>query len=521
LDFVSALRRTTQQHGKRKAVTFAGAHQSYDALWERACRLANALRLLGLMPGDRVATLADNTADSVEIVCGLALAGLVRCPMYVQNPADAHLYMLNAVEARALIVDEEYYLDLRGFLVDAPSLRHIVVQGQGATAAIGYHDLISNGSTDEPAVRISVEDPYIIRFSSGTTGRPKGILHSVRGWAAMGHAFQAALPPIEPTDSYLVAGPLSHAAGLVSWPMISSGARHVIMPRFDAGEFIDLAERERCTMTLLVPTMIQLIVNHPAVAHKDLSSLRAIFYGAAPISERTLTDALELWGPVLHQLYGQSEAPALTVLPASCHVTNGCEPNLRYLRSAGRPTPHTEIKILDDDDLELPAGQAGEICARTPGAMLKVWGDPVTTADRFTDDGYIRTRDVGYLDEQGFLYLADRKEDLIISGGFNVWPAEVENALCSHPAVMEAAVVGAPDDKWGETVVAVVLLRDGFHASPTDLIAWCRGKIGPVKKPTRVEFSDGPLPKNGFGKLLRRVVREKFWQGESRAIRGA
>jgi len=518
--FTTALRDSCGRHADRVAVSFKGAGQTYRGLWSRSCRLANALLALGLRPGERVATLGDNNADSIEIVCGLALAGLVRCPMYVQNTPDVHLYMLNVVEAAALIVEHSYYDEIAPRLGEAPSLRHAIVQGDGRDGGCGYANIVASGADHDPGVTIADDDPYIIRFSSGTTGRPKGIVHTVGGWAAMGCEFQTSLPSFTPDDAFLVAGPLSHAAGLLSWPLILCGARHVVMSKFAVEDFVDLVELERCTLTLLVPTMIQLIVNHPAAADRDLSSLRAIFYGAAPISDRTLEDALRLWGPVLHQIYGQSEAPALTVLPARLHIGDA-GPDQRRRRSTGQPTRNTRLKILDDDGAELPIGQAGEICARTPGMMQGIWGDPGATAERITPDGYLRTRDVGSLDDQGFLYLSDRKEDLIISGGFNIWPAEVENALCSHPAVMEAAVVGVPDEKWGETVLAVVVLRAGRQAGEAELMSWCRERIGAVKKPTRVEFSDEPLPKSGVGKLLRRSVRQKYWQGEERAIRGA
>ena len=520
MSFATLLRDTVGAHGDRVAVTSGEIHRTYSELWAAACRLANALLSLGLRAGDRVATLGDNSDGSIEISCGLALAGLVRCPMYTQNPSAVHLYMLNAVEAAALIVEGAYYPEVSGRLAEAPSVRQVIVRGEPRDGTLSYADLVGGANDREPGVVVDEDAPHIIRFSSGTTGRPKGILHTARGWKAMGREFQQALPRFTADDAYLAAGPLSHAAGLLSWPVISSGARHVIMPKFDVDEFIELVAQERCTLTLLVPTMIQRIVNHPDASRHDLSSLRAIFYGAAPISERTLTDAIRLWGPVLHQLYGQSEAPAITVLPAR-HHDDGDKDAARWRRSAGRPTSNTTIKILDDNDRELPVGGVGEICARTPGMMREIWRDPIATAERMTPDGYVRTRDVGSLDQDGFLYLSDRKEDLIISGGFNIWPAEVENALCSHPAVLEAAVVGVPDENWGETVLAAVVLRDGCQADAADLIGWCRDRIGAVKKPTRIEFSKEPLPKSGVGKVMRRAIREKYWKDEVRAIRGA
>jgi acyl-CoA synthetase (AMP-forming)/AMP-acid ligase II len=511
----SALRKAVIQHRDREAAWFEGRTQTFAELWQRSCRVANGLASLGLQPGDRVATLGDNAFESIETICGLALGGFVRCPMYVHNTGESHVFLMNLVGAKALVVQRTYLDDVLPHLDEIDSVEHVVVCDEAPPSLLAYDVLLANSATDDPQLPIRGSDPYIIRFSAGTTGRPKGILHTYDGWAAMGNEFALALPRVEADDSFLVAGPLSHAACLLFWPMLGAGVRHVVMPKFDAGRFLELVERERCTTSLLVPTMIQLVVSHPDAPMRDVTSLRAIYYGASPITESTLDEAHALWGPIMHQLYGQSESPAVTVLPARLHSSR------HLLRAAGRPTPNVLLRILDDDGNVLPAGETGEVAVSSPGSMAGIWGDEAATRERVTDDGYLRTRDIGWIDDDGFLFLADRKEDIIISGGFNVWPAEVENALCAHPAVLEAAVVGVPDEKWGETVLAVVVLRPGGDATSDELIAWCRTKVGPVKKPTRVEFSDEPLPKNGVGKLLRRAVRAQCWQGADRQVSGA
>jgi acyl-CoA synthetase (AMP-forming)/AMP-acid ligase II len=285
------------------------------------------------------------------------------------------------------------------------------------------------------------------------------------------------------------------------------------MPAFDPARFIDIVQQERCTITLLVPTMIQMIMALPQALTADLSSLRAVFYGAAPISERTLADGRAVWGDIMYQMYGQSEAVPLTVLTPQDHAGG-------RLRSAGRPTPNTVIRIVDPHGDDLPPGRVGEIAARTPTAMAAIWRDEKATRERLLADGSVLTRDVGYLDDDGFLHLADRKEDMIISGGFNIWPAELENALASHPAVAEVAVVGVPHDKWGETPKAVVVLRTGHHADEQELIDWSRHKVGAVKRVTSVEFTDA-LPKSAVGKVLRREVKRRFWDQAAQAIAGA
>jgi len=508
------LEKSAALYGGNVAVTCEGESLTYAELYERACRLANGLRALGLEKGDRVATLEDNQLESFVEICALSLAGLVRCPMYTQNTADGHEHMANLVGAKALFVQEKYYADVADVRKGAPSVEHLIVHGGGGDGTLSYSELLGSPS-DPPRVDVGLDDNHILRFSAGTTGRPKGILHTERGWRDMGNEFCLVLPRIEPEDTYLCAGPLSHAAGLFVWPMIAHGARHVLMPAFDPARFLELTESERCTLTLLVPTMIQVIANHPDGQKRDVSSLKAVFYGAAPIAERTLKEAQALWGNIMYQLYGQSESLPVTVLAPRHHEEQ------HLLRSAGRPTPNTLIRLVDDDGVEVAQGELGEVCMLSPGNMKEIWNDPEATAERMTPDGYVRSRDVGYMDERGFVFLADRKEDLIISGGFNIWPAEVENALCSHPSVMEAAVVGVPDEKWGETVVAVVVLREGQQATAGELVDWCREKVGSTKKPTRVEFSSEPLPKSGVGKVLRRVVRERYWEGEDRRVSGA
>ena len=523
MDIPSILRKSCQMYAGNIAVTFEGRRQSYAQLWERACRLANALSGLGLSPGDRVAILADNQLECLEQAAGLALAGLVRCPMYVLNTASTHAHMLENVGARACIVQDKYAADLAGLRDQVPGLKHLIVVGDDAAGPdlLGYEALIAAAAAGDPGVALSPDDDHIIRFSAGTTGRPKGILHSGAGWLAMGNEFALAGPGIEESDAYLVASPMSHAAGLMIWPMLASGARYVITPGFDPARFLDLIERERCTMTMVVPTMIQMLARVPEARTRDLSSLKSVSYGAAPITERTLKAGLELWGNIMYQFYGQSEALPGTVLTPRYHLPGGSERERRYLASAGRPTLNTVITIRDDDDNVLRTGDTGEICIRTPGAMKGIWADAGATAARLTRDGAVRTRDMGYLDEDGFLYIVDRKEDMIISGGYNIWPLEIENALAAHPDVQEVAAVGVPDGTWGESVFAVVVLEPGSTMTESDLIEWARAKVGPVKKPRRIEISAEPLPKSVAGKLLRRQVRDKFWTGQDRGIHGA
>ena len=504
------------------AVSCDGRHQTYGELWNRACRLANALLEQGLQPGDRVAVLADNQLEFFEQSTALAIAGLVRCPMYTQNTPAVHAHVLNAVGARACLVQDKYAAEIAGIRDQVDSLEFLVVHGGGfGPGTLDYESLVEAGSSGRPAVVVGPEDDHIIRFSAGTTGKPKGILHTVAGWWAMGDEFMLALPRLQEHDAYLVASPLSHGAGLFIWPFMVHGARYVVMPAFEPSAFLAMIEQERCTLINTVPTMLQALAAVPGAKERDLSSLQAVLYSTAPTSERTILAGQAIWGNIMYQLYGQSEALPATILAPRHHVPDGTERERRWLRSAGLPTVNTVLTIRDDDDTLLGAGEVGEICIQSPGLMKSIWNDPEATAERLAPDGSIRTRDMGYLDEDGFLYLVDRKEDLIISGGFNVWPLEVENTIFEHPAVAEVAVVGVPDDRWGEAVHAVVVLAEGHQVTAGELIVWTKQRVGSVKTPKRVDIVDQPLPRNAVGKLMRREVRAQYWTGQATAIHGA
>ncbi|HEY5856323.1 MAG TPA: AMP-binding protein [Aldersonia sp.] len=524
MEIASIIRKSCSLYRGNVAVTFEGRNQTYAELSDRACRLANVLLGLGLQPGDRVAVLADNQLETIEQAAAIALAGLVRCPMYTLNTAAAHGHMLGDVGAKAIIVQDKYAADIAGAQADLPELAHVIVIGDGSAAGGGtdvgaprYDALLAAASDADPQIMVSPDADHIIRFSAGTTGRPKGILHTMAGWLAMGNEFALTLPRLDEDDAFLVASPLSHAAGLMIWQVLAAGGRWVIMSAFDPIRFLQTIEREKCTLTMVVPTMVGMLAATPGADAVDLSSLRAVFYGAAPICEKDLRAGISLWGNIMYQVYGQSEALPAAILTPRFHRLGGSAEDRRLLTSTGRPTVNTVITIRDDDDHVLPVGEVGEICIRTPGAMKGIWANPEATAERFTADGSVRTRDMGYLDEEGFLHLVDRKEDLIISGGYNVWPLEVENALSAHPDVRESAVVGVPDDKWGEAVFAAVYLRDGATATADELIAFARDQIGPVKKPKHLVITAEPLPKSVVGKLIRRQVRELYASEPARA----
>lgn len=519
-DGPTILRDSCRAHRDRVAVTCGDRSQTFGQLWKRSCRIANALQEEGLRPGDRVALLSDNTFSTLELVAGVALGGFVRVPMYTQSPAAVNASSIADVEAAAVIVQHSYASDLIVAIDDlGMNIAVIVHDGpaeENLPGARDYESWLDSASENDPGVPIDPDGDHIIRFSAGTTGRPKGIVHTTRGYFGMGNEMAVVVPPISSDDSFLAAGPLSHAAGAFIWPFIQSGVRHVVMPAFSAQGALDLIEQERCTFTLFVPTMIQMIAAVPGATERDLTSLRAVVYGGSPITDATLESGIALWGNIMYQIYAQSEALPLTVLRPQDHHLDGDERHL--LRSAGKPTPNTTVTIRDEEGEVLPDREVGEVCCRTPGRMDRIWKDAAVTRTRILEDGAIRTGDIGHMSD-GYLYLDDRKEDVIVSGGFNVFPAEVENALCSHDAVTEAIVVGIPHKKWGETVVAVVTLNNGSEATESELIEWARDRVGSVRRPTRVLIASEPLPKSAVGKLQRRSARTRYF-GEVGGIHG-
>ncbi|MBM7365337.1 class I adenylate-forming enzyme family protein [Gordonia hydrophobica] len=507
------IRKVSRDYRDLTAVICGDRELTYGMLGERASRFANALAERGVAQGDRVALLGDNSLESLELLVGCAIGGFVRCSLHAHDVPERHRYLIDHVEASAVVVQAAHYPTLAPHLEGAASVRTVIVIGDvensGESAVVDYDEMVAAASPEIPEVELAPGDLDVIRFSAGTTGFPKGIMISVAATMGMGDEYAMVLPAMDETDRYLAAGPLTHAAGMFVYAILAAGAATVVMPSFDAEDFLANVQRHRVTSTLVVPTMIQLITEHPRARDYDLSSLRAVMYGAAPISESSLAKAAALWGEVMYQIYGQSEVLPISVLKPSQHRAD-----LGLLTSAGRATPNAWFRVEDEDGVELPRGQVGEVIAGSPCTMSGIWADPAATKQRLTADGGVRTRDMGYVNDDGFLFLADRKEDLINSGGFNIWPAELENALAAHPAVQEVCVVGVPHPKWGESPHAVVVVRDGRAVEPDELIAWSRERVGAKKKVTAVRFADA-LPKTPLGKILRRRVREEHFPGES------
>ena len=364
-------------------------------------------------------------------------------------------------------------------------------------------------------MEVAPTDILHLAYSSGSSGVPRASVHTQESWLAVTLDNAAMLPRVTSQDRYLAAAPLTHAASTVLYLLLARGAAIEILPHFSAEEALALIERRRCTFTVMVPTMLQLIATHPSVAGFDLTSMRAVLYAGAPISVATARAAQAAFGDVLFQTYGQSECLPVSCLTPEDH-RRGVEEDERLLTSAGRPCIGASLRIVDEEGVEVPAGAVGEILVSTAGRMRGIWGDAGATAERITEDGFVRTNDIGYLDERGVLFVVDRKNDMIISGGFNIWPAEIEHALEAHPDVVEAITVGIPHPRWGETPVAVVVVREGAEVTEEHLIELCRELIGSMKKPTQLVLTTEPIARNQLGKISRREIRERYWPSADR-----
>jgi long-chain acyl-CoA synthetase len=487
------LRRAARRWPEREALRDGDQTIAFAALDARVNRLAHRLIGLGVEPGARVATYLPNSIAHVVAQQAILRAGAVWVGINRRLAPPEVAYMLEHGDVRLVLADREG-LGSAGMGAMAPT----VLDVSGGDPILERQ--LAAESEAAPTRVVTEHAVARLRYTSGTTGRPKAAVLTHGCALASLRNLLAELHELGPADTVAHIAPLTHASEALVAPAFWRGARSILCHDFDPGTFRDLIHRERVTMVFLVPTMIAALVN--STGHPDaFSSLRTIVYGAAPIPDEVLRRALSTFGPVLLQIYGLSECPfPITTLRKEDHL----EPARRG--SCGLPTALNEIQVLDAEGRPLPAGEVGTIAVRGPQLMREYWNDPVATAAALVD-GWLRTGDLGRVDEAGFLTLVDRSDDVIISGGFNVYPREVEVVLEAHPAVAEAAVVGIPHEKWGRGVAAWVVCKPGASAHEQELIDFCRARLAGYKKPLQIAFVDA-LPKSSTGKLLRRALRD-------------
>jgi len=506
------MRDAARRNAARSAIVAGNRRLTFAQAWERGVRTANALLALGLKPQDRVAVLEDNCLEASDFFLGAAIANLVRVPLYPRNARAAHVHMLGHTGCKAVVVAEKYAHELEGLKADLPDLAHLIVRDGGYEAWLASHSNI------DPDVAVDREDNYIIRHTGGTTGRSKGVAYTHRAWLAAGRDWFYLYPPVSPGDTCLHIGPISHGSGYLFTPIWLGGGANVMVDRFEPNQILELMETEKIAYLFLVPTMLNAINRIPGIETRKFPHLKCILISAAPIADDTALTAHRIFGDVLYQGYGQTEVlPVAMMGPRQWFATD--VPGSNPLRACGMPLPYAQLQIWDEHNRPVAAGEVGEIVARADGQMKGFWNDPAGTAERMVD-GWVKTGDVGRLDANGYLYMLDRAGDMIISGGYNIYPAEVENVLLAHPEVIEAAVFGIPDARWGETPCAVCCVKAGATVTADELIELCAARLGRYMRPGKVVLQTESLPKTPVGKIKRKDLREPFWQGHERRVGG-
>jgi len=501
--YLDLIRRGALQHGPRTAIVFGDKTLSFTEVDRLSSQLAHALHAAGAAPHTRVALLLNNGLHSVPLDFACVKAGINRVPLNSRLSLAEHARMLAETGSTHLVFGADLAERTAALREAVPTL---VCMGMG-TALPGATDLLAQAAScpaEAPAFTPSHDDVVLTLFTSGTTGTLKAAQHTQASYAAICRNVLLNLLPATPDDAMLHAASLIHASGVFVLPFWLRGGRTVILPGFEPGLFLRTLQAERITAINLVPTMLQMLFEHADIATTDVEALRYVIYGASPMPRTVIQRAMAAWGRHrFWQYYGQTEAPlCLAVLRPEDHTDE-------LLDACGQPALDIEMRLIDEAGNDVPPGTPGEIAVRAPSAVAGYYNAAALNAETFVEGGWVRTRDVGVFDERGFLHLKDRTSDMIISGGYNVYPREVENALMTHPAVRECAVIGLPHEKWVEIVTAVVVLRAGQQASEAELIAHVADQLASYKKPQRVLFAD-EIQKTAVGKLNRKQLRERF-----------
>ncbi len=504
-----------QRYGDKIALVGEDRSYTFDEVNRRINSLVNALADHGVGKGDRVGILAYNCPQYFEVF-GLAKAGRVCVPLNHRSVGRELAYLIDNSGINTLIVGRGFVDVVSPIRHELGTIRNLICLDADVERMISYEELIAGYPSDEPSDEVTPNDPAALYYTSGTTGHPKGATHTHKSLLAEIGVHQGSFAP---DDVVLCVMPFFHVGGSAAhlFPAFAYGATSVIHKGFNETDVLEAIAKQKVTYVGLVPAMIMRLLEHPHLGDYDLSSLRTIMYVGAPMPPEALRRGLERFGQVFSQLFGQTESLNIAVLKKEDHKLEGSPRELQRLQSAGRPFGQGEMRIVDDQGRDVPPGGVGEILARSDRMMTGYWGMPQQTAETIEEDGWLHTGDVGRLDEDGYVYLVDRKKDMIISGGENIYSREVEDVLYMHPAVLEAAVVGVPDKKWGESVKAVVVLKDGVEASEEELIDFCKAHLASYKKPRSVEFRQA-LPKTGSGKIKKAEIREEYWRDEERRI---
>jgi fatty-acyl-CoA synthase len=503
-----------ESHDDRPCFFLGETTASYKEVRERTSQFIQALRSLGVGKGSPTAVLSANRPEVLYNMAATSIAACRNTALHPLGSLEDHAYVLQDAGVETLVFDAEYFGDHVRALADlVPTLKNLLAIGGDGSLGQDYAAL-ADRFEPEPLVvpELDPKEVCTVIYTGGTTGRPKGVMGTFESAITMTQIQMAEWEWPEEIR-FLMATPLSHAAGAFFAPVLLRGGALYCMSGFSDAEFFGMIEQHRITATMLVPVMIYMLLDSPMARSADLSSLETIFYGASPMSPTRLAEGIRTWGPKFFQFYGQTEVPmTISVLRKDEHDPD----DLARLASAGRPVPWVHLGLLDDDNRQVAPGEAGEICVRSPLAMAGYHGLPEQTAEA-TAGGWLHTGDVGRIDDEGFLHIVDRKKDMIDTGGFNVFPREVEDVIATDDSVAQVAVVGVPDERWGEAVKAVVVPRPGREVDPDALIALVKEHKGSVQAPKSIDVVDA-IPMSPLGKADKKALRARYWEGRDRSV---
>ncbi len=502
----------------RDCIVFEGKRWTYAKANDRINRLANALNELGVGKGDRVGILNVNCNQYTEAYYAAAKVNAIFVPLDFRAKSEELSYMIGNSEVKILFVGSRYVGIINAILPQLSTVKQCISIDKESEGLLYYENLISSSSSDEFFSEISDEDVTILMYTAGTTGRPKGVPINHNAFASyILENVDPASPEIE--ERNLLTVPMYHIAGVQAMLAAIYGGRTIVLMRqFEVKEWMETVEREQVTRAMLVPTMLKWVIENPEFEKFDLTSLQVITYGAASMPFEVIKKAIEVmpWVRFINA-FGQTEtASTITTLGPQDHIIEGTEEEKekkikRLTSSIGKPLADVEVKIVDEDGNQVSQSEVGEILAKGPRIMTGYWRDEEKTSQAITTDGWLRTGDMGWMDEEGYIYLAGRGDDLIIRGGENISPEEVEDVLYSHPKIEETALIGVSDPEWGQQPRAIVVLKEGESTTQEEIIDFCRAKLAGFKRPRSVVFVD-TLPRNQMGKVLKRVLREQYGQ---------
>jgi len=502
------------------AILFRDRAITYAELEKRSNRLAHALLGLGLQKGDRVAIVSPNRPEIIELECALYKAGLVKVALNARLAQNELEDALSNAEPSICFTGPEHQAMIDKATRNGIILAHRFIFSSDETADgwQDYETLLSQHSDEHIHIDMMADDLAVLHYTSGSTGKLKAAMQTVGNRMASLRKNVMGRMHMQGKEVLLLSGPITHASGMFMQAILYQGGTILLLEKFQPNQVLEAIEKHRATICFVVPAMINALLADPGITTRDLSSLRLLLYGAAPISPTRIREAWSAFGPVLSQGYGAGETTggiiALSVEDHRIAIEEGRD---ELLGACGRISCESEVEVLDEQGNRVQGGEIGEICVRGPDVFAGFWRTPQATADAFDERGWLRTGDLARMDDAGYIYIVDRRKEMIVTGGFNVYPNEVETVLAQHPALYEACVIGIPDEHWGEAVTAVVVLRDGQEASEEEIMTFCRDRLADFKRPRSVAFVD-QLPKNANGKLSRKDVREPYWRGRARLV---